>query len=125
MLMEKECDISDFKKSVAKLYASKAYNKLNHSIRQTDIFKILGVSRSEQCHSKFIAWLLDPNGSHGLGEFSLRRFLQLLAIKKNSRGLHVKKINMEPYRDSQEFLKMMGGNAFEEKINLTFNDKNV
>ncbi len=40
-------------------------------------------------------------------------------------GLHVKKINTEPYRDPSEFLKMMGRDVFEEKINRTFNDQNV
>ena len=83
--MEHKYDVLNFKKDVAKLYASKAYIELNHSIKQTDFFKVLGVSRNELCHSQFIAWILDPNGSHGLGDFSLRRFLQLLAIKKNSK----------------------------------------
>ena len=37
-------------------------------------------------------------------------------------GLHVKKINTEPYRDPAEFLRKMGRDAFEEKINIALQD---
>ncbi len=38
-------------------------------------------------------------------------------------GLHVKKITTEPYRDPAEFLKMMGRDAFGEKINIAFKNR--
>ena len=40
-----------------------------------DALAFAGVSRSEAFHSKVLAWLLDPRGSHGAGEHFLRGFL--------------------------------------------------
>ena len=41
-----------------------------------NLMQILGVARKEQPHSCFIGWLLDPQGSHGLGDRFLKPFLQ-------------------------------------------------
>jgi len=41
-----------------------------------NFMKILGVAREEQPHSCFIGWLLDPKGSHNLGNGFLKPFLQ-------------------------------------------------
>ena len=41
-----------------------------------DFFGILGIGRLELFHSAMLAWLLDPEGRHGLG----RRFLDLLLV---------------------------------------------
>lgn len=40
-----------------------------------NVFKICGVDRSELMHSAFIANLLNPNGTHGLGSKFLEEFL--------------------------------------------------
>jgi len=40
--------------------------------------EIMGVARKEVAHSSFIAWLLDPNGSHGLGVKPLTKFCGLV-----------------------------------------------
>ena len=42
---------------------------------ERDIFEQLGLHYREDFHSNFLAWLLDPQGSHGLGEGFLRNFL--------------------------------------------------
>ena len=42
---------------------------------ETDIFDALGLRDSEEFHSNFLAWLLAPQGSHGLGSRFLREFL--------------------------------------------------
>ncbi|WP_313578150.1 PD-(D/E)XK nuclease family protein [Chishuiella sp.] len=42
---------------------------------QPNIFEILGVSHFEIRHSHFLAWLFDPKGSHGIGDYFLKRFL--------------------------------------------------
>lgn len=44
-----------------------------------NIFDALGAVRSELRHSSFLAFLLDPKESHGLGDSFLRRFVDLLA----------------------------------------------
>jgi hypothetical protein len=40
-----------------------------------NLMKILGIARKEQPHSCFIGWLLDPQGSHNLGDRFLKPFL--------------------------------------------------
>ena len=40
-------------------------------------FKVLENTGGEETHSRMLAWLLDPRGSHGMGEFFASRFLPL------------------------------------------------
>lgn len=42
-----------------------------------DVFGILGISRAEVRHTRFIAWLMDPAARHGLGP----RFLELILTR--------------------------------------------
>ena len=51
---------------------------------ETDIFDALGLRDSEEFHSNFLAWLLNPQGSHGLGGRFLRDFLG-----RSGAGYHV------------------------------------
>lgn len=48
---------------------------LEERISPFNIFEALGVARAEIRHSNFLAYLLDPNRKHGLGEEFLTRFL--------------------------------------------------
>ena len=41
-----------------------------------NIFQILRITNNEIRHSNFLAWLLDPNQSHKLGDIFLKRFLR-------------------------------------------------
>lgn len=43
-----------------------------------DVFAVLGLHGSEDPHTEFLAWLLDPAGSHGAGDRFFRRFLGLI-----------------------------------------------
>ena len=45
-------------------------------LSEIDIFNELWLDGSEQFHSNFLAWLLRPKGSHGLGDYFLREFLR-------------------------------------------------
>lgn len=58
---------------------------LENELQKPNIFNILGAQRMEIRHSNFLAWLLDPNGSHGLGNRFLIRVLRDLAIDKKSK----------------------------------------
>jgi hypothetical protein len=40
-------------------------------------FKVLDNAGREETHSRMLAWLLDPHGSHGMGEFFASKFLPL------------------------------------------------
>ena len=49
--------------------------RLEDLLAEFNIFKVLGIELNENRHSAFLAWLLDPNGNHGLGDYFLRGFL--------------------------------------------------
>lgn len=51
-------------------------SKIDNSI---NIFDILKISNAEIRHSNIIAWLLDPNGNHGLGDEFIKRLISYLA----------------------------------------------
>jgi len=51
-------------------------------LREPNIFKIVGRSHYERWHSCFWGWLLDPNGTHLLSDYALRRLLVLLSDER-------------------------------------------
>ena len=69
------------KEQILLLYQEPAYQHLKAYYEQSTAFSILGVERSENRHSSFWAWLLNPKSSHSLSEMPLRRFLALAASK--------------------------------------------
>ena len=52
------------------------FDRLELGFSTPNIFSVLKVSRNEIRHSNFLAWLLNPRGSHGLGDLVLKRFLR-------------------------------------------------
>ena len=40
-----------------------------------DFFELLNLWWQEDIHSRLLTWLLDPNGSHGVGDYFLTNFL--------------------------------------------------
>ena len=54
----------------------KCLDELNTWTNHFNIFEVLKISRTEIRHSNMLAWLLDPNENHGLGDTFLRKFLQ-------------------------------------------------
>ncbi len=40
-----------------------------------DLFELLNLWWQEDIHSRLLTWLLDPNGSHGVGDYFLKNFL--------------------------------------------------
>ena len=52
-----------------------------------DALDFAGVSRSEAFHSKVLAWLLDPRGTHGAGEHFLSGFLLQATEQAVSAGI--------------------------------------
>lgn len=53
--------------------------KIEASIKEFNIFNILGVQRREIRHSNFLGWLFDPNGSHLLKAVFLKDLLKLVS----------------------------------------------
>lgn len=60
-------------------HQSPTTEKLRELLRQRSLLDIWGVGRKENGHSNFLAWLLNPEESHGLGNFALQKLLLLLA----------------------------------------------
>ena len=52
-----------------------------------NLFDVLGIATREPQHSAFLAWLLDPLGSHGLRDYFLRRFLSEAANEARECGI--------------------------------------
>lgn len=67
---------NELEKKYKELLTDDRYDKLLLNLKDPNIFRILGVSDYEIRHSNFLAWLLDPHESHGLGEMFLQRVLQ-------------------------------------------------
>ena len=52
------------------------FDKLELGLQTPNIFEILKISKTEIRHSNFLSWMLNPNGSHQLGDVFLKRFLR-------------------------------------------------
>lgn len=57
------------------------FRKIEVGLNAPNIFQILRISKKEIRHSNFLAWLLNPNSNHGLGNIVLRSFLNELNIE--------------------------------------------
>ena len=60
--------------------------KLEDLLSGFNLFDVLGIQKRELQHSAFLAWLLNPQGSHGLGDYFLRAFLLQAAKEARERG---------------------------------------
>lgn len=70
---------------IEKLITDKNFLNLNDIYDRTTFFDILGISRNENRHSKFLEWLLNPKGTHNLGTEPIKYFLRYIlreSIKK-------------------------------------------
>ena len=74
--------MSDLISNLMKIYSSPEYLRYK-KYHECNIFAITRMSRQEQMHSAFIAWILDSQGSHDLKDFPIKQFLgALLQISK-------------------------------------------
>ena len=58
--------------------------RLEDLLAEFNLFQVLGIETNELRHSAFLAWMLDPNASHGLGVYFLRKFLSLAATRASA-----------------------------------------
>lgn len=61
--------------------------RLEDQLAEFNLFDVLDISHRELQHSWVIAWLLDPRGSHSLGDYFLRMFLSQAAKEARRRGI--------------------------------------
>ena len=58
-------------------HSNQATRAIIRKINQNSILDIYGIARSETHHSKFLAWLFNPNESHNTRELALRKLLNI------------------------------------------------
>ena len=68
-------DIKAEVKALLEFAASKNLDKLDSKINEFNPFKVLRIQDHEIRHSNVLAWLIDPNGHHGLGDTVFKNFL--------------------------------------------------
>ena len=64
------------KEQYDQLINDKRFDELELGLNKPNLFEILRIPRNEIRHSNFLSWLLDPKGSHGLGDIFLTRFVR-------------------------------------------------
>ena len=87
MTTELQNEVSSQEAALQALIMDSDLERLEDLLAQFNLFDVLGIARREVRHSKFIAWLLDPHGSHGLRDYFLRSFLARVAAYARERGI--------------------------------------
>ena len=64
---------------LADLLRSDELEKIEKRTSKFNVFRALSLERMEIRHSQFLAWLLNPKETHGLGDFALREFLKIVS----------------------------------------------
>lgn len=68
-----------FTDGLARLVLDAQFETFETLAERPNLFRIVGRTYTETWHSMFLAWLLDPKGSHQLGSFAIKRFLLAVA----------------------------------------------
>lgn len=77
-----EIKLTEIREEIVKFNNDSTAQRLKRYYYEKSYPEILGVSRRELSHSSFIAWMIDPKSSHGIGDFGIRRFLEILMTSK-------------------------------------------
>lgn len=83
--MEEVLTIDKIRDEIIKFKNDSDFQKLESFYYSKSFSEILEISRRENSHSGFIAWLLNNNESHNLGDFSIRRFLDIVLKFSNDK----------------------------------------
>lgn len=84
-MRETEYTIDQIRDEIIKFKNDPDFQKLESFYYSKSFSEILGVSRREISHSGFLAWLLNNLESHGLGEFSIKKFLDIVIKFSNEK----------------------------------------
>lgn len=68
-------DLKTLALALLRLEGDPDFERLEETQSRSNLFRIVGTSERERWHSAFWAWIFDPAGSHGLGDYGLRRLL--------------------------------------------------
>ncbi len=76
--MEEIYSVDEIRDEIINFKNDPSTQKLENLYYSKSYSEILGVSRREMSHSAFIAWLLNNTESHNLGDFAIRKFLDIV-----------------------------------------------
>lgn len=96
---------------------SDCLNTLEEKINRINFFDILKLTRYEIRHSNMLAWLLDPNENHGLGDALLRGIIHSKTEWKDIKDYDSFSISRERY-----YIDLMAV-SFSERIVLCIENK--
>tara|TARA_B100000963_G_C22596407_1_gene658042 strand:- start:613 stop:1815 length:1203 start_codon:yes stop_codon:yes gene_type:complete len=85
------------KKLYSNLINDEDFDRLELGLNQPNIFEILRISKNEIRHSNFLSWLLNPKGSHGMGEVFLKKFLREIFSSEKSMDIDQIEVNRIDY----------------------------
>lgn len=88
-IIDENLTVDEIRNEIIKFKNDTDFQKLESFYYSKSFSEILGVSRREISHSKFLAWLLGNLESHNLGEFPIKKFLDIL-LKFSSPNLKSK-----------------------------------
>ena len=57
-------------------------NALGELVSEPNVFEVLKVSQYEIRHSNTLAWLLNPNENHGLGDSFLKEIIRIAILNQ-------------------------------------------
>lgn len=111
--------IDEVKKMVEEVdkISEKYQNKVAESGENFNLFNILGIEAWENAHSKILAELLNPKGSHGQGDLFLKLFTDQLSI--DNFDTHSAEVKTEFYIGVIDSDYIKGG-----KIDILISDQN-
>jgi hypothetical protein len=69
------------------LHENVELEQLEESVNEFNIFSALNIINNEIKHSNFLAWLMNPNESHELGDYFLNAFFKKATHKSSSLGI--------------------------------------
>src|SRR5262245_43512114 len=79
---DSELDLAEAQRHLdAFLVDNEGLESLTAALNRFNIFRVLRIEHAEIRHSNVLAWLLTPNGTHGLGSLFLRRFVSTFLLE--------------------------------------------
>ena len=91
-------DIKEFYDLFTQLLLDEKFRNLKQK-KQFNIFDVLKIARAEIRHSNVLAWLLDPNEDHGLGNRVLNEFVLMLVKNGYADGYAVRTLLLAKYEE--------------------------
>ena len=86
---------SDWKALEALVVDNPDLERLEALLDQFNIFEAIGAVWQELRHSDFLAFLLDPQQNHGLGDVFLKRLLQKVLVSAESDKMPITPIDLD------------------------------